>query len=77
MRTSCAPPVRRSRKWLLGAVAVAGLAAGAYFGVPWVNTALNTESTDDAYVNGHVTNVAPRRAKPSAKATAFDNTSAA
>jgi membrane fusion protein (multidrug efflux system) len=36
------------------------LAAGVYFLVPWVVTALNTVSTDDAYVNGHVTFVAPR-----------------
>jgi membrane fusion protein (multidrug efflux system) len=28
--------------------------------VPWVITILNTVSTDDAYVNGHVTFVAPR-----------------
>ena len=27
---------------------------------PMVRTALNTVSTDDAYVNGHVTFVAPR-----------------
>jgi membrane fusion protein (multidrug efflux system) len=39
---------------------VAGLAVGACFLVPWVITALNTVSTDDAYVNGHVTFVAPR-----------------
>jgi membrane fusion protein (multidrug efflux system) len=29
-------------------------------GIPWVATALRTVSTDDAYVNGHVTLVAPR-----------------
>jgi membrane fusion protein, multidrug efflux system len=40
--------------------AVVGLAVGAYFLVPRVETALNTVSTDDAYVNGHVTLVAPR-----------------
>jgi membrane fusion protein (multidrug efflux system) len=33
---------------------------GGYFLVPWINTALSTVSTDDAYVNGHVTFVAPR-----------------
>jgi membrane fusion protein (multidrug efflux system) len=38
----------------------AALAVGGYFLVPWVNTALSTVSTDDAYVNGHVTLVAPR-----------------
>ncbi len=36
------------------------LAAAAYLGIPWVITILNTVSTDDAYVNGHVTMVAPR-----------------
>jgi membrane fusion protein (multidrug efflux system) len=41
-------------------VVVVGLAVGGYFLVPWVRTALNTVSTDDAYVNGHVTFVAPR-----------------
>jgi membrane fusion protein (multidrug efflux system) len=42
------------------AVAV-GLAAGGYvFLAPRVETMLNTVSTDDAYVNGHVTFVAPR-----------------
>ena len=46
-------PAHRWRKWLLLAGAVVGLAVGAYFLVPWVDTALNTVSTDDAYVNGH------------------------
>jgi membrane fusion protein (multidrug efflux system) len=54
------PPAHPWRKWLLLAAAVVGLAAGGYFLVPWVITALNTVSTDDAYVNGHVTFVAPR-----------------
>ena len=31
-----------------------------YFGTPVVNRAINTVSTDDAYVNSHVTFVAPR-----------------
>ena len=48
------------RKWLLRAGAVAGLAVGGYLSTPTVETALNTVSTDDAYVNGHVTLVAPR-----------------
>jgi membrane fusion protein (multidrug efflux system) len=43
----------------LGA-AVVGAAVAAYFLVPWIVTVLNTVSTDDAYVNGHVTFVAPR-----------------
>ena len=57
------PPVstpHRYRKWLLLVGAVAALAVGGYFLAPWVNTALNTVSTEDAYVNGHVTLVASR-----------------
>ena len=54
------PPGHRSKKWLVLAGTLAALAAAGYFLVPWVDTALNTVSTDDAYVNGHVTLVAPR-----------------
>ena len=36
------------------------LAAIWKFGVPWIELTLNTVSTDDAYVNGHVTFVAAR-----------------
>jgi membrane fusion protein (multidrug efflux system) len=53
-------PGRPWGKWLLLVLLAAGLAAGGYYAVPWVVTALNTVSTDDAYVNGHVTFVAPR-----------------
>jgi membrane fusion protein (multidrug efflux system) len=41
-------------------IAAAGLIVGARFLIPMVWTAFNTVSTDDAYVNGHVTFVAPR-----------------
>jgi membrane fusion protein (multidrug efflux system) len=44
-----------------------------YLLVPWVDTALNTESTDDAYVNGHVTFVAPRVSGQVATVLASDN----
>ena len=54
------PSSQHARKWVLLAVVLAGVAAAAYFLVPWVKTALNTVSTDDAYVNSHVTFVAPR-----------------
>jgi membrane fusion protein (multidrug efflux system) len=67
------PPRRRSRKWLLLAGAVAALAAGGYFLAPLVDTALNTESTDDAYVNGHVTSVAPRVSGQVAQVLVDDN----
>jgi membrane fusion protein (multidrug efflux system) len=39
---------------------IAGLLVGGYLLYPTVVTMLNTVSTDDAYVNGHVTFVAPR-----------------
>jgi membrane fusion protein (multidrug efflux system) len=54
---------RRSHPWrraLIFVVVVAGLAYGGYALAPAVRIALNTVSTDDAYVNGHVTFVAPR-----------------
>ena len=54
------PPMPASRKWLIAAGIVVGLAVGGYFLVPWVVTSLHTVSTDDAYINGHVTFVAPR-----------------
>ena len=53
-----ATPAPRRLLWLAGGAIV--LAAAAYFLVPSVSTALNTVSTDDAFVNGHYTFVAPR-----------------
>jgi membrane fusion protein (multidrug efflux system) len=67
------PRSHRWRKRLLLAAAVAGLAVGGYFLVPKVHTALNTVSTDDAYVNGHVTFVAPRVSGQVAKVLVDDN----
>ena len=67
------PPVHRYRKWLLLAGTVAALAVGGYFLVPWVNTALNTVSTEDAYVNGHATFVAPRVSGQVMKVLVNDN----
>jgi membrane fusion protein (multidrug efflux system) len=48
------------RKLLAGVVGVAVVAGLIKLGVPWFENMLNTVSTDDAYVNGHVTFVAPR-----------------
>ncbi|HVC97324.1 MAG TPA: HlyD family secretion protein [Pirellulales bacterium] len=42
------------------ATLLAGLVGALYLIVPWLITALNTVSTDDAYVNSHVTFVAAR-----------------
>src|SRR5580692_6042416 len=49
------PPSNRWRKWALLGAGVGGLVVAAYFLIPWVDTALHTISTDDAYVNSHVT----------------------
>ncbi|MBV8764588.1 MAG: HlyD family secretion protein [Hyphomicrobiales bacterium] len=48
------------QKMLLGATGVLILAGVLWWGIPWVQMTLNTVSTDDAYVNGHVTFVAAR-----------------
>jgi membrane fusion protein (multidrug efflux system) len=44
----------------MGGLGALVLAAVAVFGIPRIELALNTVSTDDAYVNSHVTVVAPR-----------------
>ena len=48
------------RRLVIGALGVLVLVAALIFVVPWVRLTLNTVSTDDAYVNGHVTFVAAR-----------------
>ena len=48
---------RRKWPWVVGLILLAGAAA---IGIPWLRDVLTTVSTDDAYVNGHVTFVAPR-----------------
>jgi membrane fusion protein (multidrug efflux system) len=45
---------------LLGVAAVLLLAVILVFGIPWIRQTLSTVSTDDAYVNGHVTFMAAR-----------------
>jgi membrane fusion protein (multidrug efflux system) len=66
------PPHRKRRLWPW----VAGLvlaAVAAVFIVPWARETMNTVSTDDAYVNGHVTFVAPRVAGQVARVLVDDN----
>src|SRR5580658_6988432 len=48
------------RKILAGVIGIAVLAVLLVFGIPLIEEMLSTVSTDDAYVNGHVTFVAPR-----------------
>ncbi|HME22821.1 MAG TPA: HlyD family secretion protein [Acetobacteraceae bacterium] len=63
----------RTRKLLAGVLGVAVLAVLLVFGIPWVEEMLNTVSTDDAYVNGHVTFVAPRVAGQISRVLVDDN----
>src|SRR5580693_8524786 len=48
------------RRMLLAGVLCAVVIAAAVYGIPWIRFVLSTVSTDDAFVNGHVTFVAPR-----------------
>ena len=66
-------PARSGSRWWIWVVGVVLLAAGAVIGVPWVIRAWNTVSTDDAYVNGHVTFVAPRVSGQVASVLVDDN----
>jgi membrane fusion protein (multidrug efflux system) len=58
---------------LVGALGVAVLAVLVVCGIPLVREMLNTVSTDDAYVNGHVTFVAPRVAGQISRVLVDDN----
>jgi membrane fusion protein (multidrug efflux system) len=62
-----------TRKIVAGVLGVAVLAVLLVFGVPRVREMLNTVSTDDAYVNGHVTFVAPRVAGQISRVLVDDN----
>src|SRR5215472_4132483 len=63
-RSSAPPPSgghpMRRRRLLIGIVGALVLVIACVFGIPSIRHAFNTVSTDDAYVNGHVTLVAPR-----------------
>src|SRR5580658_7217943 len=63
----------RRRKLLGGVLGVVVLAVLLVFGIPWVEEMLDTVSTDDAYVNGHVTFVAPRVAGQISRVLVDDN----
>jgi len=55
-----AAPAKHDLKWIkLGVLLVVLIVCG-ILSVPYIREAQNTVSTDDAYVNGHVTFVAPR-----------------
>jgi membrane fusion protein, multidrug efflux system len=58
---------------LLAVLGVVVLVVAVAFGVPEIRSVLTTESTDDAYVNGHVTFVAPRVAGQISRVLVDDN----
>jgi len=62
----------RWRKLLIGVLGAVVIAAAVY-GIPWIRFVLSTVSTDDAFVNGHVTFVAPRVRGQVARVLVDDN----
>jgi membrane fusion protein (multidrug efflux system) len=67
-----AAPVRKRRRWVLPLIGLLAVIA-IIVGIPRVLHALNTVSTDDAYVNSYVTFVAPRVAGQVARVLVEDN----
>jgi membrane fusion protein, multidrug efflux system len=63
----------RRRKLLIGGAGAIVIAILVVFGIPAIRLALNTVSTDDAYVNGHLTLVAPRVGGQVARVLVDDN----
>jgi membrane fusion protein, multidrug efflux system len=61
------------RRLLMAALATLILAIAFLFGIPWIREILTTVSTDDAYVNGHVTFVAARVPGQVSKVLVDDN----
>jgi membrane fusion protein, multidrug efflux system len=68
-------PARKSRRYriIVAVVALLALLAGGHYFAPNLQKALQTVSTDDAYVNGHVTFVAPRVQGQVARVLVDDN----
>jgi membrane fusion protein (multidrug efflux system) len=66
-------PASRGRRGALWLGAILVIAVAGIFGVPWLLKTLSTVSTDDAYVNGHVTFVATRVAGQVARVLVDDN----
>jgi membrane fusion protein, multidrug efflux system len=55
-----APATGARRRWVIRVAGLLALLLILFEGIPWVRNAMRTVSTDDAYVNGHVTFVAAR-----------------
>jgi membrane fusion protein (multidrug efflux system) len=64
---SVPPPVKKAparrfnlRRWIIAGLMAIAIIIALFFGAPIISEMLNTISTDDAFVNGHVTFVAAR-----------------
>jgi membrane fusion protein (multidrug efflux system) len=58
--TAVAPKRASTRRVTIGVIVIVLVALGIYYTAPTLVRIFNTVSTDDAYVNGHVTSVAAR-----------------
>src|SRR6185437_1559014 len=65
---------KRKRKLVIAALGIAVLVALIVVGIPLAEEMLNTVSTDDAFVNGHVTFVARSVAGQISRVLVDDNT---
>ncbi|MGB8353034.1 MAG: HlyD family secretion protein [Chthoniobacteraceae bacterium] len=66
-------PAPARRRGILLVLGIAAIVLILFKGIPWVISIFNTISTDDAYVNGHVTFVAPRVSGQVMKVLVDDN----
>src|SRR4051812_36822706 len=66
------PKAVRRKPWRMVAIGIAVILA-LVFAIPWLLHSLRTVSTDDAYVNSHVTFVAPRVIGQVARVLVDDN----
>ena len=73
LRTDFSSRPGLKRSLVVGVLGILVVAAVLIFGVPWIRLSLNTVSTDDAYVNGHVTFVAARVSGQIARVLVDDN----
>ena len=73
LRTAPKHGPRSRKKLLIGGIALLVVVLFVIFGIPWLELTFSTESTDDAYVNGHVTFVASQVRGQVAKVLVDDN----
>jgi membrane fusion protein (multidrug efflux system) len=66
------PPFNRGSRWFMWPATLA-LAAAFFFGLDYLIIALTHESTDDAFITGHIISIAPRIAGQVAAVEVVDN----